>query len=131
MHRLHSPWKGMLQMDILNRADLQELIEETGEWCISLYMPAHPIGWEQQQNPTRFKNLLTRVKKDLSEYGLRRPDIEGLLRPTEELLLDPDFWQHQSEGLAVFWSNGFSRTYRLPTKFEELLIIANNFHMGA
>jgi len=118
-------------MDILNRADLQELIEETGEWYISLYMPTHPIGWEQQQNPTRLKNLLTRVKKDLSEYGLRRPDIERLLNPAEELLLDPDFWQHQSEGLAVFRSNGFSRTYRLPTKFEELLIIANNFHMSA
>ena len=116
-------------MDILNQTDLQELIEETGEWRISLYMPTHPIGWEQQQNPTRLKNLLTRLKKDLSEYGLRRPDIEGLLRPAEELLLDPDFWQHQSEGLAVFLSNDFSRTYRLPTKFEELLIIANNFHI--
>jgi hypothetical protein len=116
-------------MDILNRTDLQELIEETGEWCISLYMPTHPIGREQQQNPTRLKNLLTRVKKDLSEYGLRRPNIDELLHPAEEVLSDPDFWQHQREGLAVFLSNDFSRTYRLPTKFEELVIIANNFHI--
>jgi len=116
-------------MDILNRTDLQELIEATGEWCISLYMPTHRIGWEQQQNTIRLKNLLTRAKNDLSEYGLRRPDIEGLLRPADELLLDPDFWQHQNEGLAVFLSNNFSRTYRLPAKFEELLIIANNFHI--
>jgi hypothetical protein len=119
----------MLQMNLLNRTDLQELIEETGQWCISLYMPTHPIGREQQQNPTRLRNLLTRAKKDLSEYGLRRPDIEELLRPAAELLLDPDFWQRQSEGLAVFLSNDFSRTYRLPAKFEELLIIANNFHI--
>jgi len=119
----------MLQMDVLNRADLQELIEVTREWCISLYMPTHPIGREQQQNPTRLKNLLTRVKKDLSEHGLRRPDIERLLSPAEELLLDPDFWQHQSEGLAVFLSNNFSRTYRLPAKFEEFLVIAHNFHI--
>jgi hypothetical protein len=129
MHRLHSPWKGMLQMDVLNRADLQELIEATREWCISLYMPTHPIGREQQQNPTRLKNLLTRAKKDLSEYGLRRPDIEELLHPAEELLLDRDFWQHLSEGLAVFLSNKFFQTYRLPARFEELLLIANNFHI--
>jgi hypothetical protein len=116
-------------MDILNRANLQELIQATGEWCTSLYMPTHPIGWEQQQNPTRLKNLLTRVKKDLSEYGLRRPDIEGLLHPAEELLLDRDFWQHQSEGLAVFLSKNFSRTYRLPAKFEEFLVIGHNFHI--
>ncbi len=116
-------------MDILNRSDIHELIEVTGEWCISLYMPAHPIGWEQQQNTIRLRNLLTRARKDLSEYGLRRPDIEGLLRPAEELLLDRDFWQHQSDGLAIFMSNNFSRTYRLPAKFEELLVITSNFHI--
>jgi len=70
-------------MDILNRTDVQELIEVTGEWCISLYMHTHSIGWEQQQNTIRLKNLLTRVRRDLSEYGLRRPDIEGLLHPEE------------------------------------------------
>jgi hypothetical protein len=129
MRWLHNRWKGRLQMDLLNRTDLQELIEQTAEWCISLYMPVHPIGSEQQQNPIRLKNLLTRVKKDLSESGLRRPDIEALVQTAEELLLDPDFWQHQSEGLAVFLSNNFSRAFRLPAKFEELLIIANNFHI--
>ena len=118
-------------MDILNRTDLQELIEATGteKWYISLYMPTHPIGSEQQQNPIRLKNLLTRVKKDLSEYGVRRPDIGGLLQPAEELLLDSNFWQHQGEGLAVFLSNNFFRTFRLSANFEELLIIANNFHI--
>ena len=118
-------------MDILNRTDLQELIEATGteKWYVSLYMPTHPIGSEQQQNPIRLKNLLTRVKKDLLEYGLRRPDIEGLLQPAEELLLDTNFWQHQGEGLAVFLSNNFFRTFRLSGNFEELLIIANNFHI--
>ena len=118
-------------MDILNRTDLQELIEATGTetWYVSLYMPTHPIGSEQQQNPIRLKNLLTRLKKDLTEYGLRRPTIEGLLQPAEELLLDRNFWQHQGEGLAVFLSNNFFRTFRLSANFEELLIIANNFHI--
>ena len=116
-------------MDVLNRANLQDLIEVTGKWCISIYMPTHPIGSQQQQNPIRLKNLLTRAKKDILAYGLRRPDAEDRLRPAEDLLLDPEFWQHQGEGLAIFLSNDFSRIYRLPTKFEELLIIANNFHI--
>lgn len=70
-------------MDILNRANLQDLIEVTGKWCVSIYMPAHPIGAEQQQNPIRLKNLLTQAKKDLLVYGLRRPEAENLLRPAE------------------------------------------------
>jgi hypothetical protein len=116
-------------MDILNRTDLQELIEQTGDRCISLYMPTHPIGSEQQQNPIRLRNLLARLKKELSESGLRRPDIEGVMQPAEELLLDRDFWQHQGAGLAIFLSVNFSRTYRLPTRFEELLVIAKHFHI--
>lgn len=116
-------------MDILSQTDLQQMIEATGEWRISIYMPTHPIGWEQQQNPIRLKNLITQAKKNLSADGLRRPNLEELVRPAEQLLLDRDFWQHQSEGLAVFLSNDFSRTYRLPIKFDELLVIANNFHI--
>lgn len=116
-------------MDILNRANLQDLIEVTGKRCISIYMPTHPIGSDQQQNPIRLKNLLTRAKKDLLAYGLRRPDTESLLRPADELLLNSDFWAHQREGLAIFLSKDFARTYRLPIKFDELTIIANNFHI--
>src|SRR5919106_4281300 len=105
----HNHSKGILQMDVLNRANLQDLIEVTGKWCISIYMPTHPIGSQQQQNPIRLKNLLTRAKKDILAYGLRRPDAEDRLRPAEDLLLDPEFWQHQGEGLAIFLSNDFSR----------------------
>ncbi|HJR79116.1 MAG TPA: hypothetical protein VJ821_03520 [Anaerolineales bacterium] len=117
-------------MDILNRANLQELIEASGNRCVSIYMPAHPVGAEQQQNPIRLRNLLTQAKKDLLAYGLRRPEADALFRPGEDLLLDPDFWQHQGEGLAVFLSNDFARFYRLPVKFNELLTIENNFHIN-
>ena len=42
-------------MDILHPTDLQALIEITNEWCISLYMPTHRFGREQQQDPIRLK----------------------------------------------------------------------------
>lgn len=115
-------------MDILNPTDLKSLIAQQGKWCVSLYMPTHRLGREQQQDPVRLKNLLAKAEADLLANGLRRPKVQKLMQPAEELLWDMDFWQHQSDGLAMFLSNEFFEKYRLPTGFKELLLITKNFH---
>jgi len=116
-------------MDILNPADLKSLIAHQGKWSISLYMPTQRVGNEQQQNPIRLKNLLAEAETKLLANGLRRPEAERLMRPAEELLWNADFWQHQSDGLAIFLSDGFHVIYRLPVNFEQLLIVSNSFHI--
>jgi hypothetical protein len=116
-------------MDILNPADLKSLITQQEKWSVSLYMPTHRTGNEQQQNPIRLKNLLAEAETKLLANGLRRPEVQNLMRPAEELLWNTDFWQHQSDGLAIFLSDGFHVIYRLPNNFEELLIVSNNFHI--
>ena len=42
-------------MDILKQKDLQQLLETSEELCVSMYMPTHRVGREQQQDPIRFK----------------------------------------------------------------------------
>ena len=116
-------------MDILNPANLKSLIAQQGKWSVSLYMPTHRVGREQQQNPLRLKNLLAEAETKLLANGLRRPEVQELMRPAEELLWNADFWQHQSDGLAIFLSHGFHVMHRLPVEFEELLIISNSFHI--
>jgi hypothetical protein len=117
-------------MDNLKRADLEQLIDTSSEWYVSLYMHAHKVGREKQQNPVRLGNLITRAQEKLIDYGLRRPEAQELLRPAEDLLTNQeDFWQHQSDGLAIFLSAGFFKTLRLPLRFEELVVVARNFHL--
>lgn len=116
-------------MDILNPADLKSLIAQQWKWCVSIYMPTHRVGREQQQDPLRFKNLLAEAEVRLLANGLRRSKVQKLMQPVEELLWDNDFWQHQSDGLAIFLSNDFWAKYRLPLEFEELLQISKNFHI--
>lgn len=116
-------------MDILNPTDLKSLIAQQGKWSVSLYMPTHRVGKDQQQNAIRLKNLLAEAETKLLANGLRRPKVEKLMRPAEELLWNNDFWRHPSDGLAIFLSNDFHVVYRLPTEFEELLVIANSFHI--
>ncbi|HET9914159.1 MAG TPA: hypothetical protein VFQ13_19855 [Anaerolineales bacterium] len=116
-------------MDILNPADLRTLIAQQGKWAVSLYMPTHRVGREQQQDPIRLKNLLAEAETKLLANGLRRPEVEKLMRPAEELLWRDNFWRQQSDGLAIFITNDFSVIYRFPAEFEELLVIANSFHI--
>ena len=116
-------------MDILNPASLKSLIEQQGKWCVSLYMPTHRIGREQQQDPIRLKNLLAEAETKLLANGLRRPDVQRLMSPAQELLWDRDFWQHQQNGLAVFLTDDFHKVYRLPVEFEELLNTGTSFHI--
>src|SRR5687768_3300129 len=115
-------------MDILNPADLKSLIAQQGKWCVSLYMPTHRVGREQQQDPIRLKNLLAQAEAKLLANGLRRPEVQKLMRPAEELLWNKDFWQHQAAGLAIFLTNDFHKIYRLPVVFEELLSTGTSFH---
>ena len=116
-------------MDILNPTALKSLISQQGKWCVSIYMPTHPVGREQQQDPIRLKNLLAEAETKLLASGLRRPDVQKLMRPAEELLWNRDFWQQQEDGLAIFLTNDFSQVYRLPEAFEEQLHNGNGFYI--
>ena len=116
-------------MDILNPPALKSLIVQQGKWCVSLYIPTHRRGREQQQDPIRLKNLLAEAETKLLASGLRRPEVQKLMRPAEELLWNRDFWQHQSDGLAIFLTNDFYKVYRLPFQFEELLMTGTGFHI--
>jgi hypothetical protein len=116
-------------MDVVNRTDLRELVEKDGKWHISIYLPTHSTGREQQQDPIRLKNLLAQAEKKLLEYGLRRPKALEILRPARELVLEGPFWQYQSQGLAIFLSEGYSRIYRLQDRFDELVEVSNSFQV--
>lgn len=116
-------------MDVLSRADVKALSEKRGGLHVSLYAPTHRAGPETQQDPIRLKNLVREAEERLIAGGLRAPDARELLRPAEQLVQDRLFWRHQSDGLAIFLSAETSRHYRLPLGFEELMVVADHFHI--
>ena len=116
-------------MDVLRRTDLRQLVETNGKWHISVYLPTHRAGNEQQQDPIRLKNLLSQSEKNLLEYGVRRPEVEEMMRPAENLLVNRDFWQNPGDGLAIFISRDTARIYRLPYRFDEVAVVGNSFYV--
>lgn len=115
-------------MSFISLEELKTLVEQTSP-CVSIYMPTTTAGSETRQNPIRLKNLLRQVESHLQEqYSLRHSEISSLLQPAVDLDQD-EFWQNQDEGVAIFLTNGFMRHYSLPLKFEELVVVSNQFHL--
>lgn len=116
-------------MDTLSLEELKTFMTKHPGWHISLFMPTHKSGRETEQDPIRFKNLLQEAEKHLLAKGVRSPDVRKMLKPAQDLLQRPGFWQNQSHGLVVFLTSDTFHFYRLPLPFEELVMITHSFHL--
>jgi hypothetical protein len=115
-------------MDTFNSDDLKTLIEAQAGNCVSIYMPTHRTAADIQKDRIRFKNLVRESAETLVHMGVRNADAQTFIGPLQELLDDRAFWEHRSDGLAVFISDRLFRCYRLPVDFEQLLVAAGRFH---
>lgn len=116
-------------MSLLTREELKRLSEEQNGSLVSFYMPMRRAGPETRQNPIRLKNLIDQAESQLVDHGIRAAEARQLLQPAQELVDDYNFWQNQSDGLALFLAPGLFRTYRLPLDFEELVVVSDRFHL--
>ncbi len=104
-------------------------MEHRAPVCVSIYMKTFRTGVETRQGPIRLKNLLREAEKRLEDWGLGRSEIDDLLDTAEKLVDDGFFWNHQSDGLAVFISPEFFRILRLPHQFDEIIVVTQRFHL--
>jgi hypothetical protein len=116
-----SPITSLSAIDPITREELHELAQAGVGTRVSLYMTTHRSGPETLQGPVQLRNLLDRAE-ELGADG-------ELLAPMRELLDDDDFWQHQSEGLALFSAPGFFRRYRLPVEVPEQVDVSESFRV--
>jgi len=116
-------------MDIITQRDIKQLINRTDPVCVSLFMPTHQSGRDIEQGPIRFKNLVREVEKYLADQGMTPRETGAFLKPAEDLLGRRPFWEHQSDGLAVFLSAETMNTYRVPLVLEERVVCGKRFHV--
>jgi len=116
-------------MEILSKTDLRQLIQVHDSCCISIYMPTHrsPAGMEEDR--IRFKNLLRQAEKRAGSFNPDGGLPDDKLARAEQLLQDDLFWRHTSDGLALFISSVQFLPYRLPLKFDELVVSGNRLHI--
>jgi hypothetical protein len=112
-------------MDLFTRDDLKTLLAEHLSPCISVYVPAHRGGAEE--DPIRWRRHLTEAEEHLAKAGWRAAEIKELLAPGRRLLEDVSFWKYQSDGLAAFLAPQFLRLFRLPLAFQDTVVVGKRF----
>lgn len=115
-------------MPLLSIDELKTLIEKSSGLCVSIYMPMQKAGPDIRQNPIRFKNLIREAQSNLEAIGIDHKETMELLKQAHELD-NSDFWENQDYGLAIFISKEAFRYYRLPMEFQELVVVADRFHL--
>ncbi len=116
-------------MKSLSKDELKILMRKQKGPCISMFMPAYRAGVEIQQNQIRFRNLLREAEEKLIANGSRASDAKALLEPAQVLSGNVPFWRQQNGGLAIFISSDTFRYYCLPINFDELIVVADRFHV--
>jgi hypothetical protein len=116
-------------MDMLTIQEFKTFSESKSDFLISIFLPTHRYGRETQQDPIRFKNLINDAENRLLAKGLSQTEINNRLKPARDLLENLDFWDHSSDGLALFISSDKFEKYRLPITFDEVLVISSKFHL--
>lgn len=115
-------------MDILTKKIFEELINTEQEFCVSIYIPTYRMGPDIKQNTIRFKQQIREAEDKLFNIGLSKDEVRSILRPASDLVDETVFWQNQTEGLAVFITDGKMNYYHLPFEVKEHVAISNKFY---
>ncbi len=114
-----------LVIDVIVNDDMRALVAVEAPHCVSLYLPTHPSGPGVAGDPIRLKNLIAAAKNELEAIGMRTSEATDLLGPVESMIDDKWFWEHSTEGLAIFVTSDGVRRFRLAGSVEEAVVVAD------
>src|SRR5688572_14016198 len=120
-------------MDVVARETIAELVDAAPARALSLFLPTHRAGADSrpyaEEDVIRWKNQLREAEQALLNSGATPREAEQLLAPARARTDDVKFWQYQSDGLAAFAAPGQFRTFRVPLKFDPLVVVSRRFHV--
>lgn len=105
--------------------DPAALLSAPAQPCVSIYLPAHPVGAGDEPARIRLKNLLRRATERLGE-----PAADEILTPAYRLTNGAPgtvFWRHQEEAVALFLAPGFFQYVPIPFPVDERLEVGDRF----
>ena len=116
-------------IDIVSIPDLDRLATAKDGPCVSIYLPTAHVGETREQDRIRLKNAVAEAHRELVALGMRGPAATSLLAPVASIVDDTGFWNHLEDGLVAFACPSGSWRYRLSVPVEELVVVADRFHV--
>ncbi len=108
---------------------IKKLIQKNGQRKVTLTLPTEKVGDKRQQNPIRFKNLLTHASGQLVERGMREDEAAAYLQPAKELLGQPLFWSSMEHGMVVYLAPDYFEVFKIPYEIREMVYVNQHFRI--
>ena len=104
----------------LPRKAFEGLASKQGKNYVSIYLPMHKKGKEQNQHldQANLKHCIKEVKKALSEYQFSKQESDNYLKPVQQL-----------DGLAIFLDSKGLVYYTIPIPFKTQTYVADHFYL--
>ena len=119
----------MLYVDIPTRPELMALTASRGPAHVSFYVPTTPETQHIETARIELGNLLRQAEAQLEAAGTPKRTIWPISEQVNDLLDDDGFWTHQANGLAVLVTPDHLSSFRLPTRLEAMVQVADRFHL--
>lgn len=114
-------------MSVVKREIIDELVSQTKDVNISIFIPTHKKGEEGKQDSIRLKNIIQKVKNELQELGWKENRVEDLFKEVNAKTEENQFWLHQDKGLALYVNEDYFDFFKIPVSPEENYYISENF----
>ncbi len=119
----------MLHVDPLTLQEFARLDSERGAYCVSIYLPTHPVSRDTPQDKILFKNLTKQAVAQLGDCGADKGNIAAIADRFDRLAANTPFWNHAAEGLVVFATLDQFETWRLPRPMPARVEVADRFYL--
>lgn len=116
-------------MEHITKDIVINLFQSCNGKAVSIYLPTYTAGSDIQKNRIFLKNLIQEARDLLLAEGGGTGKVSDYLAPLNALNEDALFRQNQSEGLALFLDDSDLRIFRLPERFDPLVMVGDHFHI--
>jgi hypothetical protein len=119
----------MLYVDLPTTEELTRLANARETGSVSIVLPTTRLTQEIGASVIGLKNLAGEAVRQLTEASFDKRRIARIAEQIDDLAADEDFWAHQATSLALYVTPDNMITFRLPTRLEPFVEVADRFHI--
>lgn len=112
----------------MNTSDIDLMLAEKGNPCISIVIPTHRYTRDRMQNPALIEKAIQKAKMFLANSAWPKEKIAQLESRFDSVLENVDYIRLQ-EGLAIFISPNVSQIHLLPFHVKEKVVVGQKFEL--
>lgn len=113
---------------LITKKKFNNLLAYRNDFVVSIFIPTTRTS-NFQKDQLYLKNALQTAKQGLEDRGMTTKETHQFLGKAYALLDDDNYWNHLSDGLALFIGPDFFEKFELPIAFNKQTLIGGKFYL--